>query len=335
MEPKVTLINWTPNVLETIWVLWEQSKSERDLLAIVQEAAKLSETSPHTLEDLFWQVIAQKIPVGENIHFTFVIEGVSISWREQAVRHRIGVKVGERVGVDFIPDLATSSWWSQSMRIQNMGAFADNGQYRLPESFKDKKVRWMNDVGEEGEVPLAVLYSSLMRKIQSFYNAAVNVGVPLEDAREAIPLSAQHRISWDLNLTSLLHILGERGCWILQMPIWGPIIKEMVNELATKVHPMFRRILQPPCVKGGKFQSCLYKLENSRRLTKDDPHPPCPLHLVRDDVLANVEPIQLKRASGLKDGTINVPMREQMLARAEEYRKLWGHDPFMWDESRE
>lgn len=329
MKPKITLLNWTPDPMETVYSLWMASKDEEALLSVQDVKDKVPREK---VEDLFWKVLAQRIPIGEHLHFTFVMEGVSVSWREQAVRHRIGTKVGDKVGVDLIPDLASSSWWSQSMRIQDMGSFASKGMFRIPDTLKGKTLKvYRAGSHKDDHITAEAYYTAVMKDIQDAYNKLVEAGVPMEDARELIPLGAQHRISWDMNLQSLLHILGERGCWILQMGIWGPVITGMVEELATKVHPMFRRILAPPCIKDDKFTTCLYRLENARRLDGSDAHPPCPLHLVRDDVLAKVEPVQLKRAAGLKNGDINVPRREAMVERAEEYRKLWGKDPYGWD----
>jgi len=130
--PKVTLLTHTNLPLETIYSVWEASKGEASL----RSPQEIRDTvSRDDVVKLFKAVIAQKIPVGEHVDFVFMLENVSVSWREQAVRHRIGTKVSpETLGVDIIPDLADSSFWSQSMRIQNMGNFADNKAYRMPKT---------------------------------------------------------------------------------------------------------------------------------------------------------------------------------------------------------
>jgi hypothetical protein len=243
-----------------------------------------------------------------------MLENVSVSWREQAVRHRIGVTPSpERLGcdivVDKIPDLSDSSWWSQSMRIQDMGKFATKGQYRLPPT--------VVEAGKED------CFHSVMRVIESAYNELVEAGVPMEDARELIPLGAQHRISWRLNIGSLAHIVGKRGCWILQLGIWGPIIEGMITEAAEKIHPIFTELVTPPCLKGNKFGGCIYMEECRRRITGDDKLPPCPLHLNYHHIDSNMRgmlPLQLPH--------VDVPMKEEMLKRAEQYRRFWGRDPF-------
>lgn len=339
--PKVTLLDFPADILEKMWILWEQSKGERPLEDITREAYKLPREK---LEELFWKVLVQRIPIGEHFQFVFVIENISISWREQAVRHRIGTKVGDNVGVDIVPDLASSSWWSQSMRIQDMGTFATRGLYRVPATIKGKTVDVRQGTAGslfplDNEVDAERLYNDTMDLIEDSYNKLVAAGVPMEDARELIPLGAQHRMSWAINLQSLLHVLGKRGCWILQMGIWGPVILGMVEELAKKVHPLFQRIVAPPCVDNtGRFGSCEYRLENQRRLTGDDNHAPCPLYLARDEDGAkrigftDADSLHSRVVQLKANGTpIPIPRHAEMVERAEDYRTLWGKSPYTYE----
>jgi len=361
MEPTVTLVNYTRDPLETVWVLWQQSKIDGPTSLDVDEVKR---TVPRAdLEALFWDVLRQKIPISENIHFLFVLEGVSISLREQMVRHRIGTHFGDNYGVDTVPDLAQSSWWSQSMRIQDMGGFADRGMYRVPDTLAGKSVGCTVDGSPRpggdalSKISATDAYTGLMRQIQQTYSALVESGVPMEDARELIPLGAQHRISWDLNLAALQHIVAKRGCWILQLGIWGPIIHGMINQIATKVHPMFARIVAPPCISADdKFTSCQYRLENQRRVPDmqgevPDAHPPCPLWLCRDetgraalneelDVTDDIVARELHRqnatpAEVLINSDDLVPRHREMKARAEQYRALWLHDPYTWEPTKD
>lgn len=371
MKPKVTLVNWTPMPMETIYVLWEASKVDAPPELDVNVANK---TVPREkLEELFWQVLRQHIPIAEHIHFTFMLEGISVSLREQMVRHRIGTKVGDNIGVDIIPDLASSSWWSQSMRIQDMGTFSRREMYRVPESLAGKTVKSANARAKpfphsncfNEEQPASSVFHNTMAIIEDAYRALVDAGVPMEDARELIPLGAQHAISWDMNLQSLLHILGKRGCWILQMGIWGPIITGIIQELVSKIHPMFARIIAPPCIgPDGEFSACQYRLENARRLDQPDGspapdhHPPCPLWLCRDQnggeqldesiehesmipgghesaivfreqLLIEATPFETRKEALL---TINnlVARTKEMRERAKDYAKVWNHDPYTW-----
>lgn len=322
-EPKVTLLTGTAYPLETVYSVWQASKNEERLVT-PEEVRR--DVDPEEVRDLFRAVIAQRIPIGEHVDFVFMVENVSVSWREQAVRHRIGVTPSpERIGADIgmldvqrIPDLADSSWWSQSMRIQNMGKFASSGAYRLPAS-----------VAASPE--LREVFGQTMLTIEEAYNQLVAAGVPMEDARELIPLGAQHRISWRLSLASLQHIVGKRGCWILQLGIWGPVIKGMIRELTERVDPIFSELVTPPCLTDGdRFKGCVYHEECRRRLDGSDALPPCPLHfryhalpesLAKADTLAMADDPDVHAEYGL-------PMAEEMRARAEDYEEFWGRDPY-------
>lgn len=333
--PKVTLLNWTPLPMETVYSLWDQSKTED---AIKSPQWVKENVSAEDVEKLFRAVIAQRIPIGESIDFIFIIEGVSISWREQAARHRIGTKFSpERVGadivhVDTVPDIADSVWWSQSMRIQNMGSFQKNGSYRAPETLAGKVIP--EGHGELSGMDVPTAYHAGMAFIEGLYNALVAAGVPMEDSREVIPLGAQHRISWKVNISSLQHIVSKRGCWILQLGIWGPVIMGMINELATKVHPIFRETVSPPCLKPGSddFTGCVYHEEARRRYTGDDDLPPCPLHLAQhliqdpDKVRLTVHNANFTIPHPETGGTTPLPRRADMLERVADYTEFWGRD---------
>lgn len=315
--PKVTLVSWTGFPLETVYSIWEQSKNTAPLIS----PSDVAKTVPREeVEKLFRAVIAQHIPIGEHVDLVFVLENISISWREQAVRHRIGTKASpERVGadhvMDLLPDLADSSWWSQSMRIQDMGKFATSKEYRLPET-----------IMEHADRPrLEKMYHGAMSVIEDTYNALVAAGIPMEDARELMPLGAQHRMSWKLNLSALQHIVGKRGCWILQLGIWGPIIQGMIKECAEKISPIFNEMVTPPCLDPGKdkFKACVYQEEVRRRYTEDDKLPPCPLHAYHHQ-FPELKGEQWPQAAEL----VNIPRKAEMIKRAEQYRTFWGRNPY-------
>lgn len=316
-EPKVTLVTWTKDPLETVYTVWEASKTEDPLMSTDDVKRNIPREE---VEKLFRAVIAQRIPIGEHVDFVFMIENVSVSWREQAVRHRIGTnpspeRLGADIVVDKIPDLPDSSWWSQSMRIQDMSLFEKRGQFRLPET-----------IANHPDERVLGAYMTTMKEIANAYNFLVDNGVPMEDARELIPLGAHHRISWRLNIGSLQHIVGKRGCWILQLGIWGPVITGMIDELATKVHPIFRELVTPPCLKGDSFTGCIYQEENRRRYTGDDCHSPCPLHVTHHH-MDRKDGSEVTKAD-IQQLSTPVPRQQEMFERAEDYRAFWGRDPY-------
>lgn len=305
--PKVTLLTWTQLPLETVFSVWESSKTEESLRTPEQIR---DEVSPEEIEKLFKAVILQRIPIGEHIDFVFMIENVSISWREQAVRHRIGVKISpERIGIDIIPDLAESSWWSQSGRIRDMAGFAQRGEYRLPKT-----------VAEHENPQVRQRFIDNIQATDATYKFLVESGIPMEDARELAPLGMHHRISWKLNMAAMQHIVGKRGCWILQLGIWGPVIQGMISELVTKVHPVFSEMVTPPCLKGDEFTGCIYMEECRRRYTGDDALPPCPLHLANHHSPRLAFPLQLQH--------VDIPLKKEMMKRAEDYKQFWQRDPY-------
>lgn len=270
MKTKVTLVSWTKNPIETVYHLWESARSNEKIPSVEQIVENSTRDAKYKIKvrELFEKVVDSAIPVAENINFVFLLEGVSISFREQMVRHKVGVKVGERLGVDMFPDLHDSTWWAQSMRVLDMGDFVNQNLYRLPDSIANDELPYMT-------------YMAVLRHIQKAYSDLIALGVPIEDAREVIPLGAQHRVSWGLNLGSLIHIARKRSCWIPQLGTWEPVIRGMISELVTKVDPYFASIVTPPCIKGNEFKGCVYKLDNERRVQREDPLLPCSLYLAQ------------------------------------------------------
>ena len=308
MIPKVTLISYTNDPIGTIFKIWEASKSNRNWQEIEDDVNCCEDPSTSCgngcnlkRQSIFEKVIDSKIPVAENLNFVFLLEGVSISFREQMVRHRIGVNVGDRLGVDIVPDLADSTWWSQSMRILDMSNFAKEGAYRVP--------KFPNPEAE-------TVYRSAMKLAEVAYGGLVAAGMSMEDAREVIPLGATHRITWGLNLAALQHIVGKRGCQILQGDLWEPIIQGMVEELAKNVDPYFRRLIAPPCISGWKYVGCKFKLDNERRVEGKDEIPPCTLYAGKELPPEHVKELE------------KIPRFSKM---AEQYKRLWGKNPFTFE----
>jgi len=264
------------------------------------------------VEQTFLRMVQMQIPVVENVSFTFLLENVSVALREQLVRHRIGVRVGERVGFDLAPTLQDSTFWAQSMRILSMASFADREGYDVPDSIRLSN-RSIERTDGRVQTPLEY-YEIVMREIQRAYNRLVEAGIPMEDARNVIPLGATHRITWTLNLGALLHILGKRGCWILQLGLWEPLIRGIVERLAEEVHPIFRELVCPPCIGRGtdEFNECHFAHDNERRLRGDDALPPCSLWLNK---------------TGNSWVAENDTLEDDYLRKVREYESLWRRDP--------
>ena len=258
MKTEVELISHTEKPVETLYKIWMENRDPNNSVVI-----------DHVIDDpeavrIFKALISSDISVIQNIHFTFKITNMSIALREQLVRHRIGVNMDSRVGVDYVPDLTDDGIWIQSMRVLDMGMFYSNEAYELPEEIKK-------------DPDALKAYQHCLDTCQATYRCLTDLGIARETARLVVPLAAQHDMFWTLNLGALCHILRKRGCWIPQYGLWKPIIIGIVDELATKINPIFRTLTQPPCVANGKFTKCHFPEDIARRLDHSDPLPPCPI----------------------------------------------------------
>lgn len=321
-ELTVELISWTQNPRDTLASVWDAAQKAGDFLRPNERENEEED------KNLFMRIISSQIPVGEMVDFIFVLDNVPISLREQLVRHRVGVKIGPRLGCDIIPDLDSSTWWSQSMRVIDMGSFAEEGRYHIPETIA-------------ANPDLVQKYRSAMDTCAATYNLLVAEGIPKQDARGLVPLAATHRLVWKLNLMTLLHIVSKRSCWIAQLGVWGPLIKGMINELCDKVDPCFRQIATPPCFSGGEFTECKFPVYTTDRIRGTDPFPPCPLCLyndikfcVNDNVgfESSAEDVWHMEAGTLPGQitwyTLQDDSRQIYSTMAEEYSRLWGRDVF-------
>ena len=381
VEPTVTLLSATQDPVVTIFQCWETSRHNDYVPDVEDIRDKMSKDAifRQKVERTFEQVLEAGIPVAENVSFTFLIEGMSIALREQMVRHRVGHHFGERIGCDIVPDLADSTWWAQSMRILDMGQFATEGRFHLPDSMVD----WPKDadpscsvcrgsgelletqangavfprscdcwtrvykgktVYDNGKyVTVAEFWRRQMMWIQSAYRKLVEVGIPMEDARGLVPLAATHRMTWTINLAALKHVVGKRGCWILQLGIWRPIIEGMIEALAEKFGEVFRTLISPPCLSGSKFKGCQFKLDNERRIQGEDEIPPCSLYLHHHADEARTVPLTVNGNAwtpqfSQKEGETFGPNTEKLghveaVRRLDRYNlmrrsyaQLWGRD---------
>lgn len=305
---KITLLSKTENVFKTIWKIWQASRTNDPIdkeVILTQE-----------IKDLFFKLLRENVPLSEMVEFIFLLEDIPVSLREQIVRHRLGIKFDDRLGIDIVPELMDSTFWCQSMRVMDMGGFASSGQYFVPESIKLTSAIYR--------------YKQAMKFAETVYQQLIEVGVPREDARQVIPLGATHRMVWKLSLAALKHICSKRSCWIAQLGMWKPIIQGFVNEL-TKIDERFHSLVTPPCILDEKFRSCQFCEHNRKRvLGEGEVMPPCPLYLHHH----RAEALQQKNAKWIQTDVTkfwvtisrNLAEENQMEQMKKEYQKFWNRN---------
>lgn len=342
-QTKVRLLSCTAYPLETLWVVWEQSRTKNPVPTakelhdyIYDDAAGILNGDPRSQEEVlasvlstFEKIVEMKMPLAEMIEFVFLVEDMPIALREQIVRHRVGHKFDDRLGADLIPEAHEDTYWSQSMRVIGAGDFYDAGNFYLPE-----------EVERQGETAVEY-YKYTMLKIQEAYNELQALGVPMEYARNVLPVAFQHRMVWKTNLAALLHVLSKRVCWVAQLDMWYPVVRDMVNELCTHVSPIFKTLLTPPCIKKGKWVGCAFKKENEDFVTgKTKFDGPCPLYMWKHQdevaqlhmdeksiyVLNNVGPDQWN-CMKVED----IMGAQRWVRRINDYAALWNFHPFTAD----
>ena len=346
---KVTLLpgSYPSDPIKAIWSVWEQSRCDASVEIMLGNYEVALEAEKKGIGDKgtwpyarFRSLLQMGVPIMEFLHFTFLLEEIPVSFREQLVRHKIGMKVGPQLGFDDIPDIADSTFWSQTSRVRDLQNFFDNGYYYTPELDNATRKDVENPFGKYhgGQLVLAPdgmtdldVYRFTLEWIQWGYRELRKRGYNPEIAREVIPMSMTHRIAWHVNCMTLKRLCGDRSCWIAQAGYWHPIIMGIVSELTTKIDPVFSALATPPCIdkKTDCFKSCPFGHENTNRLHgKVDPGIPCSLW-IRDTY--NLDLSLQQRRMGVETyneviGTIERAAEfERMI---QQYHKFWNRDPF-------
>ena len=205
---KVTLITHTP----------EPEK-------IIACAAKLC-YSPSDIETLMDGLTTEKVEAFikklsdlghqsplEHCCFTFGIEGVSRALSHQLVRHRI------------------ASYSQKSQRYVKEGQFG----YIKPDTIKNQP-------------SLDLAYDFLMTSIQRFYDEAIELGVPAEDARFVLPNACETKLISTMNIRSLLHFFEERCCNRAQWEIRQ--MADAMLDICKEIAPNIFAKAGASCVRG-------------------------------------------------------------------------------------
>ena len=159
MEPKATLVNWTPKPIETM--CWCRRVMHSPVPDSLDEFIKDSKKWLGMDIDEYVKsvLLHDNMPTFlEFVHMTFLFENVSRALTHQLVRTRL------------------ASYSQQSLRCVRLPEFADNNMYHMPASVRNKK-----------------RFKDAMLKIQELYNGLLETE-STEDARGILPLNVHTSI---------------------------------------------------------------------------------------------------------------------------------------------
>ena len=208
---KATLVNFTPDPIETAFYAFRNmhNKVGTTVEPFVCDNQKMN-----------FMNILSKVPhqtVLEYIKMTWYIEG-SRAFQQQLTRTRL------------------AGYSIQSLRIVNVGTFADDGNYYTPPGLSEE------GLGD---------YQFTMKYIQGEYNRMIAMGYPVEAARGILPLNINSPITMTINMRSLVHMMELRMCKNAQHE-FRMIAKDMYMEVAKKICPDFAKLFfKAPCEKSG------------------------------------------------------------------------------------
>lgn len=204
-----TLINFTPDPLETAYYAFQNMHNKIGTVVKPFENKSIKIQFLETLSRIPHQTVLEFIKT--NWH----IEG-SRAFQQQLTRTRV------------------AAYSIQSLRIVNVGTFADDKYYYVSKKLKDKK-----------------RFHIAMKDSQDHYNELIKMGEPVEDARGVLPLNILSPITMTINLRSLVHMMELRMCKNAQGE-FRDIAKQMYKEVEQKIDSDFSRIFfKPPCQKIG------------------------------------------------------------------------------------
>ena len=226
-EPKVVLINWTPNPIETMCCARQvMQKKVPDSLEDIRNnpVAWLGMSIDKYVDEV---LLKDGMPTFlEYVNLVFKLENVSRGLTHQLVRHRIGF-----------------SYSQQSMRCVSAEDFADRGMFYLPNTVEDK-----------------VKYIEGMKNIQLVYNEALNKGMSVQDARGFLPTNILTTITFSCSLRAFIGMINKRLCFQAQEE-WKKVADLMLNELYSKLDRRIEKWIGPPC----KFGYCVARGDNERK----------------------------------------------------------------------
>lgn len=227
-EPKVSLINYTPDAIPLM--CW----ARRVMHSPVPDALDELKANPEKWLGMKMNEYVEKILLKdgmptflEYINLTFKLENVSRALQQQLTRHRIGF-----------------SYSIQSLRCVDLPKFAEDKTYHnpFPEKTSDHKD-----------------YHNKMLQIQHIYNKVLKGGVPTQDARGFLPINIYSTITFSCSLRALIGMVNKRLCLKTQQEFRDVAIKivEEIEKIDSRLIAWFK----PPCSYGR----CMMQAENEQQ----------------------------------------------------------------------
>lgn len=220
-KPKVHMVSYTKQpLLTTVWA-WDIMHNSNPAKSLYE--FKKQKTEKEIL-NIFRNQIA-KSPhqtVFEYINTVWFFDNVSRAFQQQLTRHRL------------------ASYSIQSLRVVPQEGFADKKRYHLSD-----KVR-TTYMAES-------FYRNAMKKIQNMYKKAIDLGLPVEDARGLLPLNIYSPITMAINFRSLVHLLGLRFCKTTQGE-FRCVAEAMKEEVRRNLGDAFAEMI---CATCDRIKKCL------------------------------------------------------------------------------
>lgn len=206
----VELVSWTPK--PELLAAAAARLCYRDVSA-VELLRNLSQPEIDHLLDVI--LSSGHLSVVEHINFTFAVDGVSRVLTHQLVRHRVGIAFSQ-----------------QSQRY----ASVDDAEIVVPRS-----------VGATPE--LAAEFLAVARAAMGLYRRMLELGIPNEDARFALPQAVATRLVMTVNLRELMHIYRLDACLRSQWEMRA-LVNAMKREIR-RVSPRLAGELKIKCFAQG------------------------------------------------------------------------------------
>jgi thymidylate synthase (FAD) len=194
---EIKLINKTPDFLRTIWAAGRTCHSS----ATPQELFEGGETESKMLKLVGFLVKSKHLSTLEHCSATFAVAGVSRALLAQYSRHRIGV----------------------SLSVQSQRYVSES-----TEKNEGKLFNYVTPPTIAADPAKLAVYREAMEKAQAGYDALIAAGVPMEDARFALPGGICTNFVTTLNLRSLLDVYEKRV--VVRGAQWE--VRAMVAEMA-------------------------------------------------------------------------------------------------------